>query len=160
MGTNRSFKRKFIIQNMTSEVFLCFENLNRLVKDPKSDEGGKPIKFQDIAYFKYHKSDGNGEFIHYSIIVIFHSFQFMKKVLNAREYLSVSKNCVTITYLLTAKAIRRELMTLLRGRLSQRESLCPPCTFPVLLTPSQISLFLITQLQLFDAHSSFYEQGF
>ncbi|CAH1957699.1 unnamed protein product [Acanthoscelides obtectus] len=38
-------------------MFFSFEKLNQIVKDPKKDVDGKPIKFKEIAYFKYDKSN-------------------------------------------------------------------------------------------------------
>ncbi|CAH1975426.1 unnamed protein product [Acanthoscelides obtectus] len=49
--------KKFMIHNMTREMFFSFEKLNQIVKDPKKDVDGKPIKFKEIAYFKYDKSN-------------------------------------------------------------------------------------------------------
>lgn len=47
--------KKFIVCNMTQEMFYSFKNLNNLIKDFKKDSEGKPLKFREIAYFKYGK---------------------------------------------------------------------------------------------------------
>uniref|UniRef100_A0A6P7FJA5 Uncharacterized protein LOC114330825 n=1 Tax=Diabrotica virgifera virgifera TaxID=50390 RepID=A0A6P7FJA5_DIAVI len=47
--------KKFIVHNMTKEMFFSFEGLNKLIKDPKKDTEGRPLKFGDIAHFRYAK---------------------------------------------------------------------------------------------------------